>query len=295
MKGRAVTTAVCVALVAALATACGAGATHEAKPAVVISTAYDKTTAGTSRMKGSVTLESEGERLEVQRFTGEQDFDAKTSSAVMRSPLSELDATRDDIVIDAVSVAGTTYERISGLDLPAGKHWVRIRPSDLDVTSADGQAIGSGDPADGLQFLTGVRNARSVGSESVRGTPTTKYTVTIDMERLMDLIAKGSEELSPGLAKGFDALREQVDLSRLPGAVWLDRSGRVRRFRYSVAIRSARRSVRTIATLEFFDFGAPVPVAAPPGDDTVPYAEVSDRMRDFFADLQSDTPSSPSV
>ena len=251
------------ALVAVLAAGCGSGAKPEAKPEFVISASVEKTSAGTVHVSVVTELEGEheGERFVVQRSSGEQDFRSNTARLKSISPLTEVNPDRTDIVVDAISIGTTTYQRIEGLDLPPGKEWVRIAPTDLGVPQTR-QSIGSGDPADGLQFLEGVSNARASGSAEVRGVPTTKYRVTIDIQRLVDLMAKGSEKLSPGFADGLRELRDQIDLSRLPGAVWLDEAGRVRRFRLAMPIPGDNVSV--VSTTEFYDFGAPVSISAPP-------------------------------
>jgi hypothetical protein len=275
-----------VVMLAALLVGCGAGSAPEAKPGFVVAAAAGKTTVGSARLAGSVSIASGSQHAVIQRMTGEQDFEANTSRVAMTSPLSQFEPTKDDLVITAIGIAGTSYQSISGLDLPGGKRWIRFDPADLNLQPDDFQSFGSGNPADGLQFLEGVRNVRPAGNDEIRGTATTRYDVTIDITRLMDLIAKGSKKLSPDFAKGLDALKDQVDLTRLPGAVWLDGEGRVRRFRYSISVPAEDEAMRVSTSLEFFDFGSPVSITAPPQDSTVPFSEVQDQWRAFLSDLQ---------
>lgn len=185
---------------------------------------------------------------------------------------------------------------VPGGDTPVDKPWTSVSGDEevrcsgsVVLENTELQSWGSGDPADGLQFLAGVRNVRRAGEEEIRGTETTRYTVTIDLSLLMELIAKGSKKLSPDFAKSLDVLRDRVDLTRLPGAVWLDSEGRVRRMRYSLSVPSDGQTVRVSTDLEYFDFGAPVSISAPPEDTTVPFAEVADQWRGFFSDLQAST------
>ena len=268
---------------------CGSEPVREAKPGFVVAAAADKTTVGSARVAGSTALERGSDRVVIQRVVGEQNFDAKTSRLKMTSPLSDFDPTKEDVVLEAISLSTTSYQSISGMELPPGKRWIRFDASDLGVQNTKLQSWGSGDPADGLQFLAGVRNVRRTGQEEIRGTETTRYTVTIDLSLLMELIAKGSKKLSPDFAKGLDVLRDRVDLTRLPGEVSLDSKGRVRRMRYSLSVPSDGKTIRVSTDLEYFDFGAPVSISAPPVDTTVPFADVADQWRGFFSDLQAGT------
>ncbi len=107
MVGRGAGAAALAVIVAVLVSGCG-DAKEAVKPAVVISAAADKTATGTARISSTTALEGAGHRAEIQRMTGEQSFADKSSSLEMRTPLSEMDPTRDDIVIDASVADGVT-------------------------------------------------------------------------------------------------------------------------------------------------------------------------------------------
>jgi hypothetical protein len=68
-----------------------------------------------------------------------------------------------------------------------------------------------------------------------------------------------------------------VDDHHLPGAVWLDAAGRVRRFRYTFA--GLSEGVDSVTEIEYSDFGEPVSIDVPPAEQTVPYASVVGQLR----------------
>jgi hypothetical protein len=168
-------------------------------------------------------------------------------------------------------------------------------PSDLGVTTDEGASLGSQDPSDGLQFLSGVRDARRVGSATVRGEATTRYRVSIDLRRMLELLTRTSKAMVPQLAQGLQALQQHQDMSALPGSVWIDASGRVRRFDYAMPVTPPHRpAYRVVTDLEYFDFGTPVSATPPDAADTVPFSVARQPLQDFFARAQAQT-SSPSA
>jgi hypothetical protein len=273
-------------LVAVLFVGCGSATTQADKPGFVVAAAGGKTTVGTVRMAGTVTLfRADGRHAVIQRMAAEQDFEVKTAHLVMTTPLSEIDPSRDDIVITMVAIAGTSYQHIPGVALPAGKEWIRFDAGALGETEADRQSIGSGNPADGLQFLKGVRDAKPAGADEVRGVPTTKYTVTFDVNQLLDQAARGLKKITPEFQQSLDNLRDSMDVGSLPGAVWLDAEGRVRRLRYSLLSPPTEGSVRGVTNLEYFDFGIPLSITAPPDGTVAPFSSVRSALRQYFAEL----------
>jgi hypothetical protein len=260
--------------------ACGAE-TGGPSAGTLVSASVEKTTGSTAHMDGDVFVVRGDQSAKVQEMEGAMDFDARRSSLTMTSLLSHFEPGAADQYIDVVSADGVAYERIDGLELPPGKEWVAIRPSDLGVDGQTVASVGSGDPADGLSFLEGVSDARETGEEDVRGTPTTKYTVSMDLEPMLDLLRKGSQKVSPQFGRMLEVLRDRIDVRHLPGAVWLDDAGRVRRFRYSM-LTSGKRATGSTVDMQFYDFGEPVQIAVPPAEKTVPYSEAADAMRDFL-------------
>src|SRR6266545_2424563 len=98
-----------------------------------------------------------------------------------------------------------------------------------------------GDPTQALSYLkSATSKVERVGSEQVRGTPTTRYAVTFDAAKV--------------------------------AAVWIDEQGRLRKIHYAVTLKvpegmEATATQMTIETTqELFDFGVTVKVTPPPAN-----------------------------
>jgi hypothetical protein len=161
-----------------------------------------------------------------------------------------------------------------------GKSWVKIdagalgsKASGVDLNSLlQGQ---SSDPTSGLRLLAGATQVTKVGSESVRGTPTTHFHVIIDIDK--------AAAAAP--AQSRDAMRKLADrytVKTFPVDAWLDSSNRVRRS--VVVIDTANLKLPASAgtptgkftvTTELFNFGAPVDAALPPANQVADFSQLA--------------------
>lgn len=256
--------------------ACGAG-TDAPAASTLVSASVDKTVRSTAHVTERIWLQHGHDSLELQSAEGDSDFDAHRSALRMHIYTSRVDPLLRDREFELVAIDGVAYMRMDWVTLPVGKQWVRGTDADVGVSAADDANIGSRDPADGLAYLNGVEHAREVGHENVGITPTTRYAVTMDLDHMLKVIRQGAKQISPSAARGLEALRRRVDIHHLPGAVWLDDAGRVRRFRYSFT--GLVRGVDTVTDVEYSNFGDSVSVEAPSADTTVPIADVIDQLR----------------
>ena len=121
----------------------------------------------------------------------------------------------------------------------------------------------SGDPSQTLDYLRGASDdIKRVGTEAVRGSPTTHYSVVLDLEK--------AAASSPNGRQTIQSLIKILGFSKLPAEVWVDGEGRLRKLRYTADLSKSRvaASARSAPgsltfTLELFDFGVPVQVAVP--------------------------------
>jgi hypothetical protein len=157
------------------------------------------------------------------------------------------------------------------------KPWVRV---DLDALygqqygGAPVQGGASGDPTRQLEYLRGVSDSvGKVGEERVRGVPTTHYEAIVDLNREVAGQDAKVEEANQELVK-------KLGTSELPVEVWVDEENRVRRYALDVGVpmpenaasRDASQGddrLRTRMVVEYYDFGTPVEVQAPPLDQTI--------------------------
>jgi hypothetical protein len=152
--------------------------------------------------------------------------------------------------------------------LPAGKEWVRLDLAKL--ASTQGVDLGSlvdsnPSPSSALAYLNGATGpVRVVGHSKVRGTDTTHYRTTIDLEQSARK-AKGSAKRS---------IRRVIDVAgvrKLPVDVWVGDDGYVRKVIYSQ--HSSRNQAAKI-TMEMYDFGSTVSAGAPPASSVVDFQQL---------------------
>lgn len=157
--------------------------------------------------------------------------------------------------------------------------WVEM---DLDAVSRQQGSVNlrqmqSGvahDPTDQLEYLRGVsESVEKVGKEQVRGTQTTRYRATIDLK-------KAAAQDDPEAREAYDETIEMLGASKLPVEVWLDGQNRIRRLAMNLTVPvpenaaspNASRgdaTMRTQTVAEYYDFGVPVDVQAPPSEETM--------------------------
>ena len=167
-----------------------------------------------------------------------------------------------EVILDG----GVAYLRLPELGAPTP--WVRL---DLEllagVEGAEQLAqLGRVDPAEGLTFLrAALEGAQPKGSEDVRGTPTTRYQVTVDLEAA---VAEAPEDSREFLSQQL----QRLGTDSLPMDVWVDGDGLVRRQSYTVALPGGAAQPGApddvSFTIEYYDFGAAVDVTPPPADQT---------------------------
>ncbi len=146
--------------------------------------------------------------------------------------------------------------------LPQGKSWLKV-----DVKKLLRQTGGSTqyeDPTSSFNYIKGIsdKDVEKVGTETVDGTATTHYKVSVDVA-----------ELAKDNARQAKQLRAQLG-DRLPLDVWLDGQGRLRQEKVEVKPRAGQQGnsggrTAVTTTLKFSDFGTDVNVTAPPAKDTV--------------------------
>jgi hypothetical protein len=143
--------------------------------------------------------------------------------------------------------------------LPGGKQWIKLDVSKLG--KAAGLNLGkllSGSqfqPSDLLSMLKGEgAKISNLGSATVDGASTTHYRVTIDLAQV--LRSKGLTSPLLGAAA--------AQMPKLPEDVWVGKDGLVRRVGLSYSAPEGGKSMHLAMTMDLFDYGAHVSIAAPP-------------------------------
>ncbi|GGV07496.1 putative lipoprotein [Streptomyces filipinensis] len=283
MSNARIASAAAVLVLAAGLTGCGSGdgtraggdAQHQRSatpPVRAVQDAYRTTVAaGTAKLTVTSTAEADGQTL-TARGSGVADL----KDGASRVTLASQGTTIEQRVLD-----GVVYQKPSGRQrgaVPGGRTWLKIDLRRLAAKGSAGQSRVS-DPAEPVRYLRNVssRNVTRLGEQTLDGTRTTHYRVSVPVSAL-----------SRGDAARARELRQQLGTSSLPVDLWLDGPGRLRRESVRLTLhplkgRTPGRGNTTMVSttvLRFSGFGTEAEVSAPPAQDT---ADVTDRLAEAGA------------
>jgi hypothetical protein len=242
-----------------LAAGCGtqhftAGNSQPVDLAAVVSHTQDQT----ARIAATISTQSQGMTVSFTE-TGLFDFARSRGTITMQSPVG----------MTEIFVPPTTYIKLPAADaggsgLPKGKSWIAL-PDGTVGDSADGALLGpldgSADPADLLASLTAAASSvTKLGPSVIRGVPVTGFALKIDP-------AKAGATVPGADRAAVVAFLKSLGAAEIPVDVWVDGQNLVRRESLSLAMpggSGAPAGTKLTWTIDFYDFGVPVRVSAPP-------------------------------
>jgi hypothetical protein len=247
---------IALAGVGVLAAGCGTVHAGQAGTPDVLTAAVSHTSTQTARIAVTIAMQTQGMSVSYLA-TGEFDFAHSRGMISMAAPLD----------MTELFVPPKAYVKISSLGsaLPHGKTWLAIDTGNAGLASGMLGPFGSTDnPADLLASLTSVAGSeRNLGRAVVRGVPVTEYQVNIDPAKMAAKVPASERtslrEFAQALGKGA-----------IPVDVWVDGQNMVRQVRLSLHMPSSidgtpgLGNFRISETIDFYDFGVPVRVSAPP-------------------------------
>lgn len=255
------------------AVACTKGAAQEPRmtPAAAVAEAAKNADAITSlryRMKGTVPGAG--------RVSGEAAMRVKPLALSMKMTV-EGQATDGPVEIRLVGktmYVGGGAEAAKEMD---GKSWVKFDMAALGMDKElNGGELGGGradqNPAQESTFLSGSKNVRKVGTETVDGVRTTHYKGTLTLADLRASL-KGKDRATRELREKSIDQYEKMGADTITMDMWADGASHTKQFR----MRSDATDGPLDMTITFLDFNKPVTVTAPPARDTV---DLGDMMKE---------------
>ena len=273
LRGRSagIAAALAVAATAAVTAGCGGGSTSSAVQLDPVSAAASKTqNEGAVRVHLRMVVSGKGQKV---RMRGTGAFDG--GSAELSFKLGSMPG-RMGLPSGAASMAQlahTTMKEVAleqngdyviylripllSSELPGGKAWVKLDLSELGKSEGIdlGQLTSGGQlqPNDLLGMLEGEgARVQTVGPATIDGVATTHYRVTIDLARALESSGLTSPMLKD-LAGRVKTASENV---------WVGKDGLVRRVQFAYSVPS--KAMRIGMTMDLYDYGADISVAAPP-------------------------------
>jgi hypothetical protein len=254
---------------ALLATACGGGG---GRSAVAVLTGVPARTiaARSSRVAFAMDIPANPNVPPAApvRVTGEGVFEYGAKKGRMTLDLSAAGLPgKVETIVDGTIV----YERLPASlagKVPGGKPWIKVdqrvlsQRAGLDVNSLS-QA--QSDPTQALEYLKGTSgDLRELGRQRLRGESTTRYALTIDLEKALANTPEAKETLQ--------SFRKLLGTTTIPAEVWVDDAGRMRKLQLRLDLSkssdpaASRYGGPLTMTVELFDFGTAVDAALPPAD-----------------------------
>jgi hypothetical protein len=263
MAVAALSAAALIAAVAAVAATSGAGhgATHVVSGQPVFAAAAATEAARTAQASVSVTAGSN-----VTTLQGSVDLADQTSDLTADLPMGLGTVEVRTIGSVAYVKLPTNFQALVG-----GKTWIQA-----DLPTIDGlagqqlglPALGSGlDMTGMLDWLRGVSSdVTQIGTDIIHGVATTHYRASVDLTKA---VANAPAAVRSGVERAAQAVGQTI-----PVEVWVDGQGRLRQLTATIDPGNAQApsdlgpstTGPVVATVDLWDFGAPVTVTAPPAD-----------------------------
>ena len=249
MRGRYL---VLLAGVGVLAASCGT----KMAPGVGLAAAVTRTAGQTARVAVTTTTQMQSMSVSFTE-TGVFDFARSRGMVTMQNPVS----------MTEIFIPPKTYVRFpdgaGGPPLPHGKSWIAVdtgAPAGLEGSLA-GPFGGGTDPADLLASLTAISSSVTrLGTSTIRGVPVTGFGVNIDP-------VKAAARVPRWERAGFLEFTSTLGPGAIPVDVWVDGQNLVRRVSLSLHLpggTGAPTGAHIVQATDFYDFGVPVRVSAPP-------------------------------
>lgn len=233
-----------------------AGCGTKVAPAGGLAAAVTRTAGQSARVAVTTTMQMPGMSAS---FTETGAFDFARSRGMV--------SAQYPVRIREIFIPPKAYIKIPGGvsgPLPRGKSWIAVDAgiSGGPVSSLLGPFGGGGaDPADLLASLTAISSGvTQLGSTTIRGVPVSGFRVDIDP-------AKAAARVPRWERPGFLEFAKTLGSGAIPVDVWVDGQDLVRRVKLSLHLpggAGAPAGARLVQSTDFYDFGVPVRVSAPP-------------------------------
>ncbi|MEU6348861.1 DUF1396 domain-containing protein [Streptomyces sp. NPDC047072] len=256
---------------AAGAVSCAKGGGEESPkmtPAAAVAKAAKNTEAITSlhyRMKG--------EFPEQGQVTADASMRLKPTVAMtmkMKVPSQGAQGTAEIRLVDKAMYIGGNPEMAKEMD---GKSWLKFDLSSLSDEQLGAAGAGAGqaeqNPTAEAGFLTGAKDVKKVGTETVEGVKTTHYRGTVTLADLKASLKKESKDVREAREKSLQQY-EKLGIDKLTMDMWIDGQDHAKQLRMKGQADKGPLDM----TITFLDYNKPVDVTAPPAKDTADLAEM---------------------
>lgn len=225
-------------------------------PAAAVKKAAEKSdelTSFTFRMQGKVPGDGRV-RAEAAMSTEPLAMSMNMSAPDQGPEKMELRLVDNALYVGAGKEAAKEMDGKSWIKFPASKEKGAGKPNGLSMS-----AQANNNPADQSTLLTGSKDLKKVGSEKVEGVETTRYTGTVTLDRMRELLKDEDAATKKRREKSLEEY-EDMGVEKLTMDMWIDGEDHTRQFR----ARGKGEKGPLDMTITFLDYNKPVNVTAPP-------------------------------
>jgi hypothetical protein len=242
--------------------------------------------AGSYHQELSMSMSADGQSFSI---TADADVDSETQQAAMTMDLGMLGGEMEMVMDD-----GVIYMRSPAFE-GAPTEWVSLDPAKMDPEAAaqfGGFGAGTTDPSAYAGLFAGVFDVKASGQADIDGIATTRYTGTIDLQKVLEGFAEVvGEDADAKTRKQLEAAVEQFEAlgidQRIPFQIWIDDEGLPRRQRITMDFGDlvpGAGEARMEMTVDYSAFGEPVHVEIPKASEVT---DVTKMMKDAGAGEKS--------
>ena len=239
-------------------------------PAMTPAAAIAKAAKNSEAIK-SVHYRMKGKVPGAGRVTAEAAMSMKplAMSMKMTAPDQATEGPVEIRLVDKAMYIGGNASLAKEMD---GKSWIKFDMSALGGGKGlNADQLGAGqaeqNPAANSTFLTGSKNVKKVGTETVDGVPTTHYEGKVTVEDLKASLKGKDKTVREQREKALDQY-EKLGVDAFTMDMWIDGDNHTKQFR----MRGEADKGPLDLTFTFLDINKPVQVTAPPAKDTADLA-----------------------
>ncbi|MEV6593219.1 DUF1396 domain-containing protein [Streptomyces acidicola] len=277
MRQKVTGAALAALLLSGGAVACGTGAgsdsAKEESPKMTPAAAVAKAAKNTDDIT-SLSYRMTGEVPEQGRIEGEAQMRMKPTIAMSMkmTALDQSEANEVEIrLVDKAMYLDGGAEAAKEMD---GKRWIKF---DMDALGKDAGAMGGDslgaqadeNPAQQSTFLTGSKDVKEVGTETVDGVETTHYKGTVTLDQFRASLKDEDKATREQREKAIEQY-EDMGVDSLAMDMWIDDEDHTKQFRMKGDTDKGPLDM----TITFLDYNKPVTVEVPPAKDTMDLGEM---------------------
>ena len=235
---------------------CGGGGTSSNPPAVSQVTRAAYVTSQGPGFKMLMTLSGDvgGESVSLNMSAAVDEHDKRGS-------LSE---TVDGKTVESIFDLPYVYVRVPGKPIK-GKPWGRFNVvAYTQSLGLSGSVSTSSDPSQWIDFLKAAGQATTVGSQTLRGVPTTHYHVLVDLGRYATVVPA---QLRAAAQDEAALLKRISGQQTLPIDVWVDGHNLVRKYQVQVPLCYQGERASESLSAELYGYGTQTVPVPPPASE----------------------------